>query len=213
MVSINKNILYPLEFEFLSKEDYMNKKEIEPTVLFFPNPVVLVTSQGVESKPNIITIAWTGVVNSRPPMIGISIQPIRHSHGLIRQSGEFGVNIPNRDLLRAIDYCGFVSGKNTDKFAATGLTPVLARKIRAPLIKECPVNLECVLRHFITLGMHDLFIGEIVSIYVDEQVLDDKGKLDSSLLNPVVYFSQPTDYWSKGERVGIRGFTKGEYRR
>jgi flavin reductase (DIM6/NTAB) family NADH-FMN oxidoreductase RutF len=187
----------------------MNKKEIEPAVLFFPNPIVLVTSQGLESKPNIITIAWTGVVNSRPPMIGISIQPIRHSHGLIRQSGQFGVNIPNRDLLRAIDYCGFVSGKNTDKFAATGLTPVLARKIKAPLIKECPVNLECVLRHFISLGMHDLFIGEIVSIYVDEQVLDDKGKLDSSLLDPAIYFSQPADYWSKGERVGIRGFTKG----
>jgi flavin reductase (DIM6/NTAB) family NADH-FMN oxidoreductase RutF len=113
--------------------------------------------------------------------------------------------------LRVIDYCGFVSGKDTDKFAATGLTPVLARKIRVPLIKECPVNLECVLRHFITLGMHDLFIGEIVNIHVDEQVLDDKGKLDSSLLNPVAYFSQPTIYWSKGERIGIRGFTKGEY--
>ncbi len=92
----------------------MGKKEIEPTVLFFPNPVVLVTSQGLESKPNIITITWTGVVNSRPPMIGIAVQPIRHSHGLIRQSGEFGVNIPNGDLLRAIDYCGFVSGKNTE---------------------------------------------------------------------------------------------------
>ncbi len=94
---------------------------------------------------------------------------------------------------------------------ATGLTPILARKIRVPLIKECPVNLECVLRHFITLGMHDLIIGEIVSIHVDEQVLDDKGKLNSSLTNPVTYFSQSTDYWSKGEKIGIRGFTQGEF--
>jgi flavin reductase (DIM6/NTAB) family NADH-FMN oxidoreductase RutF len=189
----------------------MAKKEIEPKILFFPNPVVLVTSQGLESKPNIITIAWTGVVNSRPPMIGIAIQPIRYSHGLIRQSGEFGVNIPNSDLLRAIDYCGFVSGKDTDKFAATGLTPLSARKIRAPMIKECPVNLECVLRHFITLGMHDLFIGEIVNIQVDEQVLDGKGDLDSSLLKPVTYFPQPADYWSLGDKIGVRGFTQGRY--
>jgi len=190
----------------------MGKKEIEPKVLFFPNPIVLVTSQGLESKPNIITIAWTGVVNSRPPMIGIAIQPIRYSHGLIRQSGEFGVNIPNSDLLRAIDYCGIASGRNTDKFAATGLTPVLARKIRAPLIKECPVNLECILRHFISLGIHDLFIGEIVNVHVDERVLDDKSNLDSSLLNPVTYFSQPTDYWSLGDKIGVRGFTQGRYR-
>jgi flavin reductase (DIM6/NTAB) family NADH-FMN oxidoreductase RutF len=189
----------------------MAKKEIEPKILFFPNPVVLVTSQGLESKPNIITIAWTGVVNSRPPMIGIAIQPIRYSHGLIRQSGEFGVNIPHSDLLRAIDYCGFVSGKDADKFAATGLTPLSARKIRAPLIKECPVNLECVLRHFITLGMHDLFIGEIVNIQVDEQVLDGKGDLDSSLLKPVTYFPQPADYWSLGHKIGVRGFTQGRY--
>jgi flavin reductase (DIM6/NTAB) family NADH-FMN oxidoreductase RutF len=189
----------------------MAKKEIEPKILFFPNPVVLVTSQGLESKPNIITIAWTGVVNSRPPMIGIAIQPIRYSHGLIRQSGEFGVNIPNSDLLRAIDYCGFVSGKDADKFAATGLTPLSARKIRAPLIKECPVNLECVLRHFITLGLHDLFIGEIVNIQVDERVLDDKGNLDSSLLKPVTYFPQPADYWSLGYKIGVRGFTQGRY--
>ena len=190
----------------------MGKREIESKVLFFPNPIVLVTSQGLESKPNIITIAWTGVVNSKPPMIGIAIQPLRYSHGLIRQSGEFGVNIPNRDLLRAIDYCGLASGRNTDKFAATGLTPVLARKIRVPLIKECPVNLECVLRHFITLGMHDLFIGEIVNIQVDERVLDDKGNLDSSLLNPVTYFSQPLITGRSGIKSGCAALLRDDIR-
>jgi flavin reductase (DIM6/NTAB) family NADH-FMN oxidoreductase RutF len=116
----------------------MGKKEIEPRVLFFPNPIILVTSQGLESKPNIIAIAWTGVVNSRPPMIGIAIQPIRHSHGLIRQSGEFGVNIPNSDLLHAIDYCGFVSGKDTDKFAATGLTPGISSENQSSADQRVP---------------------------------------------------------------------------
>ena len=189
----------------------MGKREIDPTVIFFPTPVVLVTCQGLKTKPNIITIAWTGVVSSMPPMIGIAIQPIRYSHGLIRESGEFGLNIPNKNLLRAIDYCGFVSGKSIDKFSNTGLTPMTARKITPPLIKECPVNLECVVKNFIALGMHDLFIGEIVSVHLDEGVLDDKGKLDSSRLNPVTYFSQPADYWSLGNRIGIRGFTKGQY--
>ena len=189
----------------------MGKKEIEPTVFLFPNPIVLVTCHGVVSGPNIITIAWTGVVNSRPPMIGIAIQPIRYSHGLIRQSGEFGVNIPNRNLLRTIDYCGIVSGRNVDKFTATGLTPLPARKIKPPLIEECPVNLECVVRHFLTLGMHDLFIGEIIGIRADERVLDEKGKLDSSRLTPITYFSQPAEYWSLGDRIGVRGFTQGRF--
>jgi flavin reductase (DIM6/NTAB) family NADH-FMN oxidoreductase RutF len=189
----------------------MGKKEIDPIVIFHPAPVVLVTCEGLKTKPNIITIAWTGVVSSRPPMIGIAIQPIRYSHGLIRESGEFGLNIPNKNILRAIDYCGFVSGKNVDKFSNTGLTPMTARKIKPPLIKECPVNLECEVRNFIPLGMHDLFIGEIVSVHLDEEVLDDGGKLDSSLLNPVTYFSQPADYWSLGDRIGIRGFTKGRH--
>jgi flavin reductase (DIM6/NTAB) family NADH-FMN oxidoreductase RutF len=187
----------------------MAKREIKPAVLFFPAPVVLVTCQGSVSKPNIITIAWTGVVSSGPPMIGIAIQPIRYSHDLIRESGEFGLNIPDKNHLRAIDYCGVVSGRNTDKFAATGLTPMPALKIRPPLIKECPVNLECAVRHFLTLGMHNLFIGEVVSIHADELVLDGNGLLDSSRLNPVAYFSQPADYWSLGDRIGFRGFTHG----
>lgn len=186
----------------------MGKREIAPTVLFFPNPVVLVTCQGLISKPNIITIAWAGVVNSRPPMIGIAVQPVRYSHGLIRQSGEFGVNIPNEELLAAIDDCGWISGRDEDKFAATGLTPVPARKIRPPLIAECPVNLECVTRHFLALGMHDLFIGEIVAVHAEEEVLNAEGALDSSRVRPVTYFPKPADYWSLGRRIGVRGFRK-----
>jgi len=102
----------------------MAKIKLEPMPLLFPTPVILVTSQSSDSKPNIIAIAWTGVVNSKPPMMGIAIQPIRYSHGLIRSSGEFGVNIPTVDLLRAVDYCGTVSGKDVDKFKVTGLTPI-----------------------------------------------------------------------------------------
>ncbi len=125
----------------------MAKIKHEPVPLLFPTPVVLVTSQSGDSKPNIITIAWTGVVNSKPPMISVAIQPSRYSHGLILSSGEFGVNIPTRNLLRAVDYCGTVSGRNVDKLKVTGFTRMPAEKIKAPLIQECPVNLEYILKH------------------------------------------------------------------
>jgi len=185
------------------------KINLGPTPLLFPTPVVLVTCKSASSRPNIITIAWTGIVNSQPPMIGISIQPPRYSHDLIRNAGEFGVNVPSRDLLRIVDYCGIVSGRNVDKFKETGLTLMSSEKIKTPLIHECPVNLECVLRHFLHLGMHDLFIGEIVATHVDESAVDSSGQLDSSKIDAVGYFSRPRDYWSLNERIGVHGFTGG----
>jgi flavin reductase (DIM6/NTAB) family NADH-FMN oxidoreductase RutF len=193
------------------RRNKMTKIRIESIPLLFFSPVILVTCQDGESKPNIITIAWTGVVNSQPPMIGIAIQPIRYSHAIIRTSGEFGVNIPTKNLLHAVDYCGTISGRNVDKFKMTGLTPMATQRIKAPLIQECPVNLECLVRFFLTLGMHDLFIGEIVSVHVDEQALDSKRQLDSAKLDPIGYFSQTRDYWSLKEKIGLRGFTKGDF--
>lgn len=188
----------------------MKKSRLDPMPLLFPTPVVLVTCQGRLSKPNIITIAWTGVVNSKPPMIGISIQPTRYSHELIRASGEFGVNIPTREMLRLVDYCGSVSGRTVNKFEATGLTAFQGKEIETSLIEECPVNLECKVRYFLTLGMHDLFIGEILAIHVDKDILDNAGNIDPNKIEPIAFFSRPLEYWRLREKIGTYGFTQGK---
>ncbi len=188
----------------------MKKSRLDPMPLLFPTPVVLVTCQDGSSRPNIITIAWTGVVNSQPPMIGISVQPIRYSHELIGASGEFGVNIPTREMLKVADYCGSVSGRKVHKFETTGLTPFQGEKIGAPLIEECPVNLECKVRHFLTLGMHDLFIGEILAVHADKDTLDQAGNIDPKKMEPIAFFSRPREYWCLREKIGTYGFTQGK---
>ena len=119
------------------------KREVAPTTDLIPTPVVLVTTQGEATPPNIITLAWVGVVNSDPPMVGIGIRPERYSYRLLKESGEFCVNIPHSGIIHEVDVCGVVSGKTTDKFALTGLVPEKASKITPPLIRECPVNMEC----------------------------------------------------------------------
>ena len=188
----------------------MEKTRLDLMPLLLPTPVVLVTCQGKSSKPNIITIAWTGVVNSKPPMLGISVQPVRYSHELIRSSGQFGVNIPTKEMLKIVDYCGTVSGKKVDKFEKTRLTPFEGEKIKAPMIEECPINLECEVRHFLSLGLHHLFIGEILNIHADKDILIDSRQIDSQRISPIVYFPKPPEYWCLREKIGERGFTKAK---
>lgn len=170
----------------------------------YPVPVVLVTSADPDGKPNIITIAWAGVVCSQPPMVGIAIRPSRYSHELISRSRELVVNIPTADHLSRVDYCGMVSGRDVDKFQATGFTPLPASRVRAPLIKECPVNLECVVRNILSLGSHDLFVAEIVASHADEEALDESGRVDPKRAKPLAYSSQQK-YWSIGTEIGTYG--------
>ena len=146
------------------------KVQKSPYSALFPCPVVLVTCVDSEGKPNIITLAWAGTVCSDPPTIGLGIRPHRYSYGLIDGSGEFVVNIPTKNILREMDFCGMVSGREVDKFSATGLTSEPAERVKPPLISECPVNLECVLRKRIPLGVHHLFLGEVVSVHVDQKI-------------------------------------------
>jgi len=150
------------------------KTRKRPSTYLYPVPVVLVTC-GAE-RPNIITLAWVGTVCSDPPMVGIAVRPARHSHQLIEKTGEFVINIPGEELLEATDYCGHVSGSEVDKFSATGLTPEKAAEVSTPLIAECYVNMECKVRQKLELGAHDLFLGEVVAVHVDEAVLDEQGK-------------------------------------
>ncbi len=182
------------------------KVEKNPYSALFPCPVVLVTSVGSDGKPNIVTLAWAGTVCSDPPMIGLGINPKRYSYGLIEESSEFVVNIPTVSILRAVDFCGEVSGRDVDKFAETGLTPEPAGKVKPPLIRECPVNIECVVRNRIPLGSHHLFLGEIVLVHVSEEILDAKGEIDFAKAVPLVYNRR--EYWSLKEKIGVHGFSK-----
>jgi flavin reductase (DIM6/NTAB) family NADH-FMN oxidoreductase RutF len=172
----------------------------------FPCPVTLVTCIDSKGEPNIITLAWAGTLCSEPPTIGLGIRPKRYSHSLIENSKEFVVNIPTTKILKETDYCGVTSGKDVDKFSETKLTPEEADKIRAPLIRECPVNIECVLKDKISLGAHDLFLGEIVQVHIDQDILDEKGNIDFVKAHPFTY--NQGEYWSLDKKLGTYGFTK-----
>jgi flavin reductase (DIM6/NTAB) family NADH-FMN oxidoreductase RutF len=182
----------------------MVKIAVKPGTYLYPIPAVMVTC-GPPDKPNIITLAWVGTVCSDPPMVGISIRPSRYSNGLLKQYGEFAVNLPTADLVRATDYCGTVSGQKVDKFAATGLTPAPAKAIQSVVIAECPVNIECTVAQILALGSHDLFLGRVVAVQADESILNEKGEIDLARVNPLVYGSHR--YWGLGQFLGTHGFS------
>jgi flavin reductase (DIM6/NTAB) family NADH-FMN oxidoreductase RutF len=186
------------------------KREKPPATDLLPTPVVLVTTQGMEGPANIITLAWAGVVNSDPPMVGIGIRPDRHSYKLLLETGEFCVNLPSQAMVRAVDVCGVVSGKDTDKFAFTGLEAEKASKVKPPLIRQCPVNLECRVVHRLDLGSHTLFIGEILTVHREESILDGKGKISVDQFMPLAYCPGAHDYRALGKKLGWYGFSKGK---
>ena len=182
------------------------KTKKNPWTALFPCPVVLVTCLDNEGNPNIITLAWVGTVCSEPPIIAVGIRPTRYSHGLIKSNKEFVVNIPTTKILRESDYCGVSSGKNVEKFSETKLTKQKAENVKSPLIKECPVNIECKLKEVIPLGTHDLFLGEIVQVHVDNEILDEKGNIDFKKADPFVF--NQGEYWSINKKLGNYGFSK-----
>jgi flavin reductase (DIM6/NTAB) family NADH-FMN oxidoreductase RutF len=182
----------------------MTKATLKPGTYLYPVPAVMVTCGSLD-KPNIITLAWVGTVCSSPPMVGISIRPSRYSHGLVKQYGEFAVNLPTADLAQATDYCGTVSGRKIDKFSQTGLTPVAAKAISTAIIAECPVNIECRVAQVVSLGSHDLFLGEVVAVQADQEVLNDQGEIDLTQTRPLAYGS--ARYWSLGQLLGTYGYS------
>lgn len=185
----------------------MAKIELAPREALYPAPVVLVTcADRAKGRGNIITIAWCGVVCSAPPQIGISIRPSRYSHNLITLAQDFAVNIPTTAILEKTDRCGTISGRDIDKFAACSFTPLAASKITAPLIGECPVNIECTLTKVIPLGAHDLFVGTVVAVHADEAILDGRGTIDYRKAKPFVY--NQGDYWDLGSKIGSYGFSR-----
>lgn len=166
----------------------------------YPAPVVLVTCG--HEQPNIITLAWVGTLCSEPILVGIGVRPSRYSHDLIKTTGEFAVNIPTADMVEIVDYCGHVSGRDVDKFVACSLTPEPASAIKTPLIAQCPINLECKVVQTISLGTHDLFIGEVVAAQVEENSLDEEGHIDYEKAKVFVIVEE-REYRGLGDLLGL----------
>lgn len=138
-------------------------------------------------------------------MLSVGIRPKRHSYELIGQLKEFVVNIPTENILKEVDYCGIVSGRDVDKFVKAKFTHKPADKFKSPIIQECPVNIECIVKNRIPLCVHHLFISEIVQVHIDEEVLNEEGRIDFTKISPFVY--NQGEYWSLQKKIGVHGFT------
>lgn len=180
----------------------MSKLNFKPGTMLNPVPAVMV-SCGTEEKPNIITVAWTGIVNSEPPMTYVSVRKQRHSHDLIAKTGEFVINMTTEELTFATDYCGVRSGRDVDKFKEQNLTPVKGEKVDCPVIKESPVNLECKVVEVHEYGSHDMFVAEIVNVQVDESLMDEKGRIRLDQAGLVAY--------NHGEYFGLKKHPIGKF--
>ncbi len=177
------------------------KFELKPQTIFSPVPVVMV-SCGTMENANIISVAWTGIVNSEPPLVYVSIRPTRKSYEIIKEERELIINIPNENLVWQVDFCGTKSGKNIDKFKEASLQKEKGKLVKAPLIKECPINLECKVKEIKSLGSHDMFIAEIINIHVDEEFIEN-GKLNYDKMNLLSYMGNK--YFVQNKKIADRG--------
>ena len=183
----------------------MAKQLWKPGNMLYPLPVVMVSVADKEGRNNIITIAWAGTVCSNPPMVSISVRPERYSYDIIKETGEFVINLTTKDLTFATDYCGVKSGRDVDKFKEMGLTALPGKEVKAPLIAESPVNIECKVTQVIPLGSHDMFLLEVVAVHVDEKYMDEKGKFHLDKAEPIAY--SHGDYLATGELLGTFGYS------
>ena len=172
--------------------------------MLYPVPAVMVTV-GDKDVNNIITIAWAGTVNSDPAMVSISVRKSRYSHELLMKYKEFVINLVTKRLTRAMDYCGVKSGRDIDKFKVMKLTRGNANKVKVPIIEESPVNIECVVKQVISLGSHDMFLAEVVSVDVDDKYMDEKGSLNLEKANLITY--SHGKYYTLGENIGKFGYS------
>ena len=180
------------------------KKQLGPSDSIFPVPAALIVS-GANEDANIITIARIGIPSPTPPTIGISVKKSRYSLGLIRKTKEFSVNIPPASLFKVVDYCGITTGRKRNKFEDTGLTPIESSKIKPPIIRECPYNIECKVIHDVMFGDWALIMGEIVETHIDRDKADSSKYMgiDISKINPLVYCARVREYWTMGNMLGF----------
>jgi Conserved protein/domain typically associated with flavoprotein oxygenases, DIM6/NTAB family len=185
----------------------MNKKMIDKlNVSPIPEPAVLVTAAAEGKAPNVFTVAWTGLLSHNPNVVYIAVNPARYSNAIIRESMEYVINIPTENIAKAVDYCGIVSGRNENKFIKTGLKQIPASVVKAPLIQECPLNIECKVLDILKFGSHDIFVGEIVAIHCNEDCLNENGGFKFEEIRPFGYTLG--EYRAMGEKIGFTGYSK-----
>ena len=193
----------------------MSKVIWKPGCFVYPIPAVMVSCGTVENS-NIITVAWTGILNTNPAMVYISVRPTRYSYKLIKQQGEFVINLTNEKLVYATDWCGVKTGEKFDKFKEMNLHKEKAKFVKCPLIKESPVSIECKVKEIKELGSHHMFIAEVLSIDADDKYINEKGAFDISKCNLIAYANG--NYYSLGKKLGKFGFSvrknknKGKHR-
>lgn len=180
------------------------KESWKGSVITSPLPPTLVTC-GTIDNPNIFTVAWTGILNTQPPVTYISVRPERHSYNLIKNSNEFVINLTTEELVKAVDFCGVKSGKNIDKFKAMDLTAQKAFTVKAPILEQSPVNIECKVRKIIELGTHHMFIADITAVDAASELLDKNGRLALDKAGLLAYAHG--EYFSLGKKLGSFGFS------
>ncbi|MBR5762395.1 MAG: flavin reductase family protein [Lachnospiraceae bacterium] len=183
----------------------MGKVDFKPGNMLYPLPVVMVTVADDNGKSNIITLAWAGTINSDPAMVSISVRKERYSYPLLVKNKEFCINLTTRELAFATDYCGVKSGRDTDKWKDTGLTPIPCSAIKADMIEESPVNIECKVTKYEDLGSHTIFYGEVVAVHADDKYMDEKGKFTFEDSDPITY--SHGKYYTLGENIGKFGYS------
>ncbi len=189
------------------------KKSFKPGTMIYPLPAVLVSCGATPEEYNVMTASWTGTVCSNPPMCYVSIRPERYSYDIIKRTGCFVINLTNKELARATDFCGVRSGRDMDKFKEAGLTPGKAQVVDAPIVNESPVSIECKVVDIRPLGSHDMFLAEVVNVLVDDKYIDQNDKLDMAVMNLIAYthgeyfdVSNPTGFfgWSVRRKKVIK---------
>lgn len=183
----------------------MAKINWRPGNMLYPVPAVMVSCQRENEKPNIITVAWAGTTNSAPVMLSISVRPERYSYNIIKETGEFVVNLVTKDLVRATDFCGVRSGRDVDKFAEMGLHVQTSSVVKAPGIAESPVNIECRVVSEQNLGSHVMFLAEVVNVSVDDSLMNEKGGFELNSAGLVAY--SHGEYFELGKKLGRFGFS------
>ena len=182
----------------------MSKVKLRGGAMLAPVPPVMVSCGDAECK-NILTVAWTGITNTVPPKTYISVRPSRQSYHIIKETGEFVLNLTPTSLVRTADYCGIYTGAKVDKFQKCNLTPVEAEEVAAPMIGECPVSICCRVTDVVSLGSHDMFLADILAVYVDDRLLDEGGKLHLEKADLCAYAHG--DYYALGRILGHFGFS------
>ena len=183
----------------------MGKQIWKPGNMLYPLPAVMVSAADKTGRANIITVAWAGTVCSDPAMVSISVRKERFSHHMLLETGEFVINLTTEKLAKAADICGVKSGRDVDKFRLAGLTPLPASAVKAPLIGESPVNIECRVRQVLELGSHDMFLAEVLAVQADEALLDEKNRFHLEKAGLIAY-SHGT-YYSLGKALGTFGYS------